>query len=369
MASISESNTVKTFLLQCGLLFLILGMAEQLWAKSKVQYSYKRGVAISNWISQHDDTRYADPTKFSRADAKWIAKQGFDHIRIPIDARVLINYNGELIREMIAPFDNALAWAKEYKLGVILDMHILPGSSEFGSGKVNPIWEDGELQEFTEKLWQQFARRYARTKDILRFELFNEISAPEASDIAALNKRLVKIIRKTDNQRVLYVSTNRWGTVLETDDIHIFKNDPKIRYSFHYFRPTLFTLQQVSWSEAGKYYRKAVKFPSELPNLEDHFPYGHRLLEEGAVSLKAEAIEKDFAAIAAWAKKEGVIASINEFGVIKHADNKSTYNWVRTVKNAAQKHDIGITIWDYQSDFGVRRNGKATPALKGLFSR
>ena len=59
--------------------------------------TFKRGVNISHWMAQHFPGKYADPYRFSEADAKWIAKHGFDHVRIPVDGRILMSVEGKLI--------------------------------------------------------------------------------------------------------------------------------------------------------------------------------------------------------------------------------------------------------------------------------
>ena len=50
--------------------------------------------------------------EFSAADAAWIAEHGFDHVRIPIDGRILIGLEGKLIHELLEPLDQALAWCE-----------------------------------------------------------------------------------------------------------------------------------------------------------------------------------------------------------------------------------------------------------------
>ena len=116
---------MKNALIGLGLVFLL---ATDSAAKAE-RFSFRHGVNVSHWLAQYAQGQYASPEKFNQDDAKWIAAQGYDHIRVPVDGRILLNTQGQLITELLQPMTQAIAWAQENQLGVIFDMHYLPGNA------------------------------------------------------------------------------------------------------------------------------------------------------------------------------------------------------------------------------------------------
>lgn len=90
------------------LLFILLLLFSMQSVSAKCNYEFKKGLNISHWLAQHFEGKYADPFRFSSQDAKWAAENGFDHIRIPVDGRILLSTEGKLITELLEPFDLAL---------------------------------------------------------------------------------------------------------------------------------------------------------------------------------------------------------------------------------------------------------------------
>lgn len=353
-------------------LFCLLGIfIYMVFAPSAIAdnaYTFQKGVNISHWMAQHFEGKYADPWRFSESEAKWIAEHGFDHVRIPVDGRILLSVEGKLINELMEPFDRALIWAKKYHLGVILDMHYLPGSEFLKSAEENALWRDPQLQNVALSLWKQLAEKYLPYRDILRFEVMNEAVAPKHSDVNALNEKLVTAIRGIDKDRILYVTANEWGMFKNAEFVHVFKDDPNVQYVFHYYEPIIFTHQNAPWVPyLIDYYTKAVSFPDKLTDLDKYFPKGSPMLVFNNVELDAGFINNDFDRLGAWAKRNKVQVLISEFGVINRADADSARRWVAALTSAAERNGFGLTIWDYKGDFRVNDNGKPTANWEGLF--
>lgn len=330
-------------------------------------YSFQKGVNISHWMAQHFEGKYADPWRLSETEVKWIAQHGFDHVRIPVDGRILMSIDGKLINELMEPFDDALTWTGKYGLGVVLDMHYLPGAEFLTPAEENALWRDERLQKIAVSLWTQLAEKYKGYDDRLRFELMNEAVAPSNDDVNALNEKLVAAVRSVDKNRVVYVSSNEWGKFKNAKYVKVFKDDKNVHYVFHYYEPLIFTHQKAPWSEHTQYYKESVKFPTTLTNLDRYFPKGHYMLDLNGVPLNADYINNDFDRLGAWAKSNGVKILISEFGVIRKADPDSARRWVSAVTHAAERNGFGLTIWDYKGDFRVNDNGKPTAQWEGLF--
>lgn len=330
-------------------------------------YSFRKGVNISHWMAQHFEGKYADPWRFSETEAEWITQQGFDHIRIPVDGRILMSIQGKLIGELMEPFDKALSWSEKHGLGVILDMHYMPGAEFLAPAAENALWHDERLQNAVTSMWKQLSEKYKGYGDMLRFELLNEAVAPRHSDVNSLNEKLVSAVRSIDKDRIVYVSANEWGMFRNAEHVKVFKNDKNVHYAFHFYEPLIFTHQKAWWSEHTQYYKESVTFPTTLSNLDRYFPKGYHMLDMNGVQLDAGYIDDYFDVLGAWAKNNGVQVLISEFGVITQADADSIRRWVSAVTRAAERNGFGLTIWDYKGDFRVNDNGKPTPQWEGLF--
>lgn len=327
--------------------------------------TFKRGVNISHWMAQHFPGKYADPYRFSEADAKWIAKHGFDHVRIPVDGRILMSVEGKLIHELMEPFDQSLDWAKKYKLGVILDMHYMPGAHFLVAAEDNKLWADKNLQATVKSMWSQIAKKYINVGDFLRYEVLNEAVAPTSEMVNDLNKMIVAAVRKVDTTRIIYVSSNMWGSFELAEEVHVFKDDPNVHYAFHTYEPLIYTHQHAHWSPHTKYYSKDLDFPFKVTDLDKYLPadsaelvYNNRLIDE-------KFIDEKFDKLGDWAKRNNAQVLVTEFGVIN--DAPSTERFIRAIKDASERNNFGWTIWDYKGDFAVRSNGKPTAVWRGLF--
>ncbi len=321
---------------------------------ARADVGFEHGVNVSHWMAQHAEGKYASKDKFDASDAKWIASEGYDHLRIPVDGRILFNTQGQLITEMLQPFSLALSWAKENELGVIFDMHYLPGNAFLNEAEDNLLWKDPHLMQSAADFWRQLAEFYKGEGGHLRFELLNEAVAPKNEDVNRMNRALVSAIREVDTERVLYVSSNLWGQFSTAEDVHVFEDDQNVHYTFHYYHPMLFTHQKASWTDFGRLYDKSVSFPDRLGDLQEYFPEGHYALTAEHTEISEEKVIEDFQALSAWARKNDVKVLLSEFGVINHADDESKARWASLVRRLCKEHGFGWSVWDYQSDFAVR---------------
>jgi endoglucanase len=333
--------------------------------------TFKRGVNISHWLSQNYAKRpYAAPW-FSEKDVAWIAAQGFDHIRIPIDGRLWLRPDGSLNEPAIAPFDAALRWAQAHGLGVILDMHFLPGASFDPNTRDNTLFTDDALLQRVADFWRRVAERYAGEGPWLRFELLNEPVAENSGQLNAFARRMLAAIRPSNPTRIVYLTSNRWSSFDTVPEVDV-PADPCVAFTFHFYTPMLFTHQRASWAKLPPN-MPAVPFPGKVPDLSNFVPPSHHAWLPPGTELSAEnQIDPPFARLAAWvqAKAGGREIHIGEFGVYAPVDAASKRHYIAAVRAAAERCGFGWAVWDYDDSFGVRdRRGKPTPILEGLFPR
>ena len=84
-----------------------------------------RGVNISHWLSQSGARGTERANYFTEKDVAFIASQGFDHLRIPIDEEQMFTPDGEKEPEAFRLLHNALQWCRKYKMRAVVDLHIL----------------------------------------------------------------------------------------------------------------------------------------------------------------------------------------------------------------------------------------------------
>ena len=332
-------------------------------------FTFKRGVNISHWLSQNTDTlTYAAPW-FGEADVAWIARQGFDHIRLPVDGRLGLKPDGSLDEAKLVPVDDTVRWARARGLGVVLDMHFLPGA-DFNRGGEGRVFEDLALQEKVADFWGRLARRFAEEGPWLRFEILNEPVAPTNQELNVFNRRMLAAIRASNPTRIVYLSSNRWSTFGTVDDLEV-PDDPHIAITVHYYEPMVFTHQRAPWAGFTDA-MAAVPFPGRVPDLSGATADHHPLNVHAGDELTVASIEAGFSKVAAWAAQhaQGREIYLGEFGVYKAADPASKRHWIAAVRAAAESRGWGWAVWDYNDSFGVRdAAGQGTPILEGLFPR
>jgi endoglucanase len=144
--------------------------------------------------------------------------------------------------------------------------------------------------------------------------------------------------------------------------------DLNVVYAAHFYDPMIFTHQGLDWSDDPLRYLGKVPFPARLtdPPVTALLNELDRQGRDTAAGLVRTALREPWtedrvdaaiAVAAAWVERYQRPVIINEFGVLgwKSAPSDRA-RWLRTVRNAAERHCIGWTHWDYADGFGfVRR--------------
>jgi endoglucanase len=330
-------------------------------------YTFKRGVNISHWLSQNFGERSYAAAWFNEDDVEWIAQQGFDHIRLPVDVRSCLTAGGTLDDVRLKPIHDAIGWSKAHGLGVVLDAHFLPGADFNAVGGDNRVYTDSALQQDVALLWHEVAARFQDEGAWLRFEILNEPTAPENKLVNRFMHNMLAAIRKSNPTRIVYVTSNKWGQFATVPDVELPK-DPNVALTIHNYEPFVFTHQAASWA-GSKATMPPVPFPGKVPDLTGHLRPGASTNVRPGTELTVEQVQGAFQAVADWVEqaRPDLEVYVGEFGVYR-ADDESKKRWLGLIVSECEKRGWGWAVWDYQGGgFAVRgTDGKATVTLEAL---
>lgn len=169
------------------------------------------------WRRFHD-------TFVTEDDVAAIAAAGFDHVRLPINARHV--HDGErLLPEGLAIIDRTIEWCRAYGLWVLLDLHGAHGGQTGTNIDDSPnerpeLFEDDTYRQQTVRLWRQLAERYAGESAVLGYDLLNEPLPNEwqhryPDRLVSLYRELTAAIREVDAEHLLMYEGTHWATNFE----------------------------------------------------------------------------------------------------------------------------------------------------------
>ncbi len=158
----------------------------------------------------------------TRADIALIAASGFDHVRLPINSRVIQDENGEPIEAGYALIDSLIEWCREHRLWVLLDLHGAPGGQTGTNIDDSPqnlpeLFMEPRYRELTLRLWRDLATRYRDETVVLGYDLLNEPLPNEwqytyADALAELYRDLTREIRAIDPDHLIVYEGAHWAT-------------------------------------------------------------------------------------------------------------------------------------------------------------
>ena len=176
----------------------------------------------------------------TEADIERIAASGFNHVRLPINSRVIQSEDGTPVASGYAMIDNVIEWCRSHKLWVLLDLHGAPGGQtgtniDDSPNNLPELFMQPHYRDLTLRLWRDLAARYRDETVVLGFDLLNEPLPNEwqhtyADDLAALYRELTSVIREVDADHLIVYEGAHWST---NWDIFTEVWDPNSLLQFH----------------------------------------------------------------------------------------------------------------------------------------
>ena len=172
-----------------------------------------------------------------------VAQLGGNVVRIPVAAWLFDDGTG------FRYLDQALTWAENSNVRVIIDLHAAPGCQTpspfcLSSGTATQFWSTPASQQQTLDLWTSIAARYSDRAVVAGYDILSEpaisknpTQVPLASALQDFYTRLIAAIRAVDTRHILFVEGNGWAL-----DLSIFASnglgsiDSNTAYSLHLYR-------------------------------------------------------------------------------------------------------------------------------------
>lgn len=324
-------------------------------------FKIRRGTNLSHWLSQ-DFGWQPRQAWITENDFRYIARAGFDHVRLPIDEKELWRDDGTQNEESFALLLKAIGWARANHLRVIVDLHTVRTHhfNAANEGGHNTLFTDPKAQDTFMNLWRQLsARLHDQPVDAVAYEIMNEPVADEAEQWNQLVAHAHSVLRKLEPNRVLVIGSNRWQIPQTLPQLKVPAGDKNIILSTHTYSPLLFTHYTANWV-GTKFYTGGVHYPGPVvpratyENLLKQLDQGTKeSISNSLDNWGPERIAQELEPAIRRAKELGLQLYCGEFGclpTVARADRLAYYHDLVTTMEA---NGMAWANWEYKGDFGI----------------
>lgn len=322
----------------------------------------RRGTNLSHWLSQ-DFHWQPRQTWITENDFRFIARSGFDHVRLPVDEKELWGDDGSPNEDAFAVLQQALAWARANHLRVIVDLHTVRAHhfNAANEGGHNTLFTDPKAQETFVGLWRQLsARLHDQPVDFVAYEIMNEPVADNPEDWNHLIAVAHAAIRKLEPNRVIVLGSNRWQLPYTMPLLKVPPGDRNIILSTHTYSPLLFTHYTADWVPI-KTYTGPVHYPGPVvpPAIYDELMAKFGPAGQGDLIANAKddwgpaRFEQELAPAIARAHELGLQLYCGEFGCLPTVPRADRLAYYRDLIATLEKNGVAWGNWEYKGDFGL----------------
>jgi endoglucanase len=331
----------------------------------------RRGINASIWFAQSPGNYSVERlrTFTTGDDIALIAKLGFDHVRLSIDADPVNDW----VRAQSATPDATTPFMTELDrvVGLILDNHLSVIVDIHPEDKYKAPLKQGtaSVQQFT-SLWRALASHYAnRDPEHIFFEIMNEPEQDDPYRWQGIEATVAVAIREAAPHHTIIVAGAHYSGLEDLLALQPIALD-NIIYTFHDYEPFPFTHQGATWTTPAVQPLRTIPYPSSpediAPKLEEEPDLSSQffLNQYGLGRWDAFRVENTIEFAAKWGKLHNVPVYCGEFGVLRYyAPPEMRAQWLHDMRVAFEKNNIGWAMWDYQTNFGIvsKKDGVTTP--------
>ena len=275
----------------------------------------------------------------------FLAKHGFDFVRIPTDYRFWTqNFDYFHPDEAIlAQIDRYLEACRSRGLHMNLNLHRAPGYCiNRADLEKHNLWTDQIAQDAFVFIWETFARRYKGIPNrYISFDLLNE-PPPLGRDgfnrdiHEALMRRTVAAIRAIDAEREIVLDGIGGGhyAIPELADLGVI-------YSGRGYQPMPVSYWGASWWNGWQTAPEPV-----YPGVE----WDGKRWDKSAL--------RDLYAPWREVEAQGTSVHIGEFGCYNQTPNDVALRWFTDLFSLYQEFAWGYSMWNFEGPFGIIQHGR-----------
>ena len=295
-----------------------------------------RGV---NVIGYDPIWRSPDQARFQEKHFRLLKEAGFNSVRVNLHPfRHMDREQGWALRATwLKTLDWAVKQATAQGLMVILDFH------EFNAMGEDP---EGNKDRFL-AFWRQLAAHCQDAPGQVLFEILNEPCKKLTPTLwNQYLREVLAIIREKNPTRTVIVGPAFWNGIDHLNELELPDRDRNLIVTVHYYKPMEFTHQGASW--AGQQDKSGVTWGTEADR---------------------DAVKKDFAKAAAWAKGHNRPILLGEFGAYDKGPMESRVRYTDGVARTAESFGWSWAYWQFDSDFilwDMKRDAWVEPILHAL---
>ena len=322
---------------------------------------YMKGINLGGWISQYAEYDKDHFDSFiTKSDIDYIASLGFDHVRVPVDYKVIQDEDGNIIESGFSYLENCLGWCTDNNLNMVIDLHECYGYTFDPLQKTDKtafFYNESQKQRFLD-LWKEIAGRFGKYGSRIAFEPLNEVQDESVkNEWNELIRRFMETVRPIAPDTYVItggVWNNHVSAVKWLDKPY----DDKTVYNFHCYEPLVFTHQGAYWIDEMPHDFRTT-YPKTLSDYRTESEYALNGQYSGAVELDISepgpGFFKDlFLPAIEIAEANDAMLYCGEYGVIDIADNASKLRWLKDIHSVFEKYGIGHALWNYkEKDFGL----------------
>ncbi|KUG25569.1 hypothetical protein ASZ90_004607 [hydrocarbon metagenome] len=244
--------------------------------------------------------------------------------------------------------DEAVDWAEELELSLILDNHTFDPF----------VSTDPNIGNILIPVWRNMAEHFKDRSKLVYYEILNEPHGIEDAIWNNIQQQVIDEIRNIDSIHTIIVGPAGWNSYNNLSAMPVYDDDNLI-YTFHFYDPFLFTHQGASWVTPSLVPLSGVPFPYNPLSMPPVPPeligtwVGDALnnySNDGTISKVRQLIDiaYEFKSI------RNVQVFCGEFGVLMdNANNNDRVLWYNIVRTYLEHREIPWTTWDYHGGFGL----------------
>ena len=276
---------------------------------------------------------------FLEKDFAWIAKLGFNFVRLPMSYRCWTDARDpfRLVESTLVEIDQAVHWGRQYGVHVCLNFHRAPGFCINGRLAPEPwsLWSDPMALDVFTSHWTQFARRYKAVPSLnLSFNLINEPNGCSLRQYAAVIRHALRAIREVDPGRTVMIDGMFGETMLPVPEL---LDLPNAIHSTRGYAPFNLTHYLAPWAGTPS---EPPTWPTKIGDVtvwdKDRLDQLCILPEEGLCY-----------------RKPGTRIFVGEWGCWNRTPHDVTLRWMRDFLELWKRAGWGWALWCFRGSFGI----------------